>query len=166
MLAALREAQRLSMLIVEQNLDLVLDVADRVVVLERGRIVREMRADGLRGGAFAELLGHGADARRRVRRRRRRGAGPPQLHVARRQRPARRRAVSTRGPPRAPSAPIAAHRIAPARASRASRHAHRPHHQGEPCRPSNARRVEQMQEIVDFAAHEHVARARSPNTSR
>ncbi len=59
-LAALRESQRLSMVIVEQNLDLVLDVADRVVVLERGRIAQEMRADGLRSGAFAELLGMGS----------------------------------------------------------------------------------------------------------
>jgi len=59
-LARLRHEQGLSMLIVEQNLDLVLDVADRVVVVERGRIVREMPAEGLRGGAFAELLGMGS----------------------------------------------------------------------------------------------------------
>ncbi len=58
-LARLRSTQGLSMLIVEQNLDLVLDVADRVLVLERGRIAREMRVDGLQGGDFAEMLGMG-----------------------------------------------------------------------------------------------------------
>ena len=58
-LAALRATQGLSMLIVEQNLDLVLDVAERVLVMERGRIVREMAAVGLRGGAIADLLGMG-----------------------------------------------------------------------------------------------------------
>ena len=65
-LAALRASHKLSLLIVEQNLDLVLDVADRVVVVERGRIVREMAADGLRGGAVAELLGMGAPRMTRV----------------------------------------------------------------------------------------------------
>ena len=58
-LATLRNAHGLSLLIVEQNLDLVLDVADRVVVLERGRIVREMRVEGLQGGDFADMLGMG-----------------------------------------------------------------------------------------------------------
>ncbi len=58
-LAKLRSTHGLSMLIVEQNLDLVLDVADRVVVLERGRIVREMHVDGLLGGDFADMLGMG-----------------------------------------------------------------------------------------------------------
>lgn len=58
-LAALRASEGLSMLIVEQNLDLVLDVAERVLVMERGRIVREMPAEGLRGGAIADLLGMG-----------------------------------------------------------------------------------------------------------
>ena len=58
-LAKLRSSHGLAMLIVEQNLDLVLDVAHRVVVLERGRIVREMRVDGLLGGDFADMLGMG-----------------------------------------------------------------------------------------------------------
>ena len=58
-LAALRARQQLSLLIVEQNLDLVLDVADRVLLVERGRVVREMPASGLRGGAVADLLGMG-----------------------------------------------------------------------------------------------------------
>ena len=58
-LAALRQKEGLSLVIVEQNLDLVLDVAERVLVMERGRIERELPADGLRGGAIAELLGMG-----------------------------------------------------------------------------------------------------------
>jgi amidase len=59
-LARLRSERRLSLVIVEQNLDLVLDVADRVLVVERGRVVRDLPADGLRGGAIAELLGLGS----------------------------------------------------------------------------------------------------------
>ena len=58
-LARLRDSHGLAMLIVEQNLDLVLDVADRVVVIERGRIAREMRVAGLQGGDFADMLGMG-----------------------------------------------------------------------------------------------------------
>jgi amidase len=58
-LARLRSDHGLAMLIVEQNLDLVLDVAERVVVIERGRIVREARVDGLLGGDFADMLGMG-----------------------------------------------------------------------------------------------------------
>jgi amidase len=65
-LAKLRDEHKLSLLIVEQNLDLVLDVADRVVVVERGRIVSEMPAAGLSGGAFAELLGMGSARLTRV----------------------------------------------------------------------------------------------------
>ena len=38
LLASLREKHRLSMLIVEQNSELVLDVASRIVLVERGRI--------------------------------------------------------------------------------------------------------------------------------
>jgi amidase len=59
-LARLRGHHRLSLLIVEQNLELVLDVADRVLVIERGRVAQETTIDGLRGGAFAELLGMGS----------------------------------------------------------------------------------------------------------
>ncbi|HYM33154.1 MAG TPA: amidase [Candidatus Cybelea sp.] len=58
-LAALRDKNNLSMLIVEQNLELVLDVASRVVVVERGRIVREMESGAVRGGAIADLVGLG-----------------------------------------------------------------------------------------------------------
>jgi len=59
LLAALREKHSLSMLIVEQNLELVLDVASRIVLVERGRITREMEAGAIRGGAIADLVGFG-----------------------------------------------------------------------------------------------------------
>jgi len=59
-LAGLLDKQRLSMLIVEQNLELVLDVAQRLVLMERGRITREFEPGQVRGGAIAELVGfHG-----------------------------------------------------------------------------------------------------------
>jgi amidase len=59
LLATLREKHRLSMLIVEQNLELVLDVASRIVLVERGRIIRELGTDAVRGGAIADLVGLG-----------------------------------------------------------------------------------------------------------
>jgi amidase len=59
-LAALRDDQGLSIVVVEQNLDLVLDVAERVLVLERGRVARTLDGAALRGPAVGELLGLGA----------------------------------------------------------------------------------------------------------
>ena len=59
LLASLREKHRLSMLIVEQNLELVLDVASRIVLVERGRITRELDVGAVQGGAIAELVGLG-----------------------------------------------------------------------------------------------------------
>ena len=59
-LAALRKRDTLSLLVVEQNLDLVLDVADRIVVMERGRIERDIDAHVVHAGGLAELLGMGA----------------------------------------------------------------------------------------------------------
>ena len=59
LLAALREKHRLSMLIVEQNLELVLDVASRIVLVERGRIIRELNSSAVRAGAIADLVGLG-----------------------------------------------------------------------------------------------------------
>ena len=59
LLAALRDKQHLSMLIVEQNLELVLDVASRIMLVERGRISRELDAAMVRGGAIADLVGLG-----------------------------------------------------------------------------------------------------------
>ncbi|MEI7447916.1 MAG: ABC transporter ATP-binding protein, partial [Burkholderiales bacterium] len=59
-LAMLRDSQGLSIVIVEQNLDLVLDVAERVLVLERGRVAQSLDGAALRGPAVGELLGLGA----------------------------------------------------------------------------------------------------------
>ncbi|HEY6354184.1 MAG TPA: amidase, partial [Burkholderiaceae bacterium] len=59
-LTALRKREKVSLLIVEQNLDLVLDVADRIVVVERGRIQREVDAHVVQAGGLAEMLGMGA----------------------------------------------------------------------------------------------------------
>ena len=59
-LSTLRRENRLSMLIVEQNLELVFDVANRVVLVERGQITRELDAAAIRGGAITELIGLGA----------------------------------------------------------------------------------------------------------
>ena len=59
-LSTLRRRDQLSLLVVEQNLDLVLDVVDRIVVMERGRIEREVDAHAAQGGGLAELLGMGA----------------------------------------------------------------------------------------------------------
>ena len=59
-LANLRKRDRLSLVVVEQNLDLVLDVADRIVVMERGCIEREIDAHAIQGGGLAEMLGMGA----------------------------------------------------------------------------------------------------------
>jgi amidase len=58
-LSTLRRDNRLSMLIVEQNLELVLDVANRIVLVERGQITRELGAAAVRSGAVAELVGLG-----------------------------------------------------------------------------------------------------------
>jgi amidase len=63
-LSELRDREHLSMLIVEQNLELVLDVARRVVLMERGRITRELDAAAVRGGAIADLVGLGARGHR------------------------------------------------------------------------------------------------------
>jgi len=59
-LARLRDEFGLALLIVEQNLDLVLDVAHRVVVFERGIILKELHASQLNGGGLSELLGMGS----------------------------------------------------------------------------------------------------------
>jgi amidase len=58
-LSTLRRDSRLSMLIVEQNLELVFDVVDRIILVERGQITRELDATAVRGGAIAELVGLG-----------------------------------------------------------------------------------------------------------
>jgi amidase len=59
-LAKLRDHAALTMIIVEQNLDLVLDVATRIAVLEKGKIEREFAAHEIGAtGALAEALGMG-----------------------------------------------------------------------------------------------------------
>ena len=58
-LASLRDKHGVSMVIVEQNLELVLDVADRILLLERGRVTRELTASEVRSGSFADLVGLG-----------------------------------------------------------------------------------------------------------
>ena len=59
-LAKLRDEYGLALIIVEQNLDLVLDVAHRVAVFERGAILKELHASQLSGGGLSELLGMGS----------------------------------------------------------------------------------------------------------
>ncbi len=59
-LLQLHSEHQLSLVIVEQNLDLVLDVTERVLLFERGRVEREFTANELHGGAIADLLGMGA----------------------------------------------------------------------------------------------------------
>jgi amidase len=59
-LSTLRRRDGLSLVVVEQNLDLVLDVADRIVVMERGCVEREIDAHAIQGGGLAEMLGMGA----------------------------------------------------------------------------------------------------------
>lgn len=59
-LAKLRRDTGLTMIIVEQNLDLVLDVATRIAVLEKGKIEREFAAHEIGAtGALAAALGMG-----------------------------------------------------------------------------------------------------------
>ncbi len=60
MLSAWRAESGLTMIVVEQNLDLVLDVANRIAVLEKGRIAQMLDAAALGGGKLASVLGLGA----------------------------------------------------------------------------------------------------------
>ena len=62
MLTNLRRRDKLALVIVEQNLDLVLDVADRIVVMERGRIARELDAHGHAGRRPDRIAGDGVAA--------------------------------------------------------------------------------------------------------
>jgi amidase len=60
-LSRLRDEAGLAIVIVEQNLDLVLDVATRIAVFERGRIERAFDAKEIgAGGALVEALGLGS----------------------------------------------------------------------------------------------------------
>lgn len=60
-LVQLRERESISILVAEQNLDFILDCADRVLMLEKGAIVQEYSAAELRSPqAMDKLLGWGA----------------------------------------------------------------------------------------------------------
>ncbi len=59
-LSVLRSEAGLTMIVVEQNLDLVLDVANRIAVLEKGRIEQTLDTAALGGGELASVLGLGA----------------------------------------------------------------------------------------------------------
>lgn len=60
-LSRLRTDAHLALVIVEQNLDLVLDVATRIAVMERGRIERELNAREMgAGSALVQALGMGS----------------------------------------------------------------------------------------------------------
>lgn len=81
-LSRLRREHGLAILIVEQNLDLVLDVATRIAVMEKGRLVREFDAEQIGAPAsLVEALGMGSV-------RRTRGAVSRPREVAYAQRPA------------------------------------------------------------------------------
>jgi amidase len=100
-LAALRKREKVSLLIVEQNLDLVLDVADRIVVVERGRIQREVDAHVVQAGGLAEMLGMGAQRQGN----RSAGARPPGLLAPRGPTAEGSRALARRDPSSPPAPP-------------------------------------------------------------
>ena len=145
LLASLREKHRLSMLIVEQNLELVLDVASRIVLVERGRITRELDVGAVQGGAIAELVGLGG-ARSTY-------AGTGGGGAAARPRPQLTVVSSANGSARAPANGGAAVppsfalppclQVPPATGDRELRRRRcrpPPHHWGVPCRPSDGQR--------------------------
>ena len=101
-LAGLRKRDKLSLVVVEQNLDLVLDVADRIVVVERGRIEREVDAHTAQAGGIAELLGMGK--MRMTRSAPTRAVAPTPLAASTSAAPMPRAAPTTAAAPRAPSA--------------------------------------------------------------
>ena len=60
-LSRLKSEARLAIAIVEQNLDVVLDVATKIAVLERGRVERQFGPDEIgAGGALVDALGLGS----------------------------------------------------------------------------------------------------------
>jgi amidase len=104
MLSALRVESGMTMIIVEQNLDLVLDVATRIAVLEKGRIAQVLDASELGGGQLASVLGLGAV---RVTR----GTAPAQMQSGSRAAPVATPAqASIRTPAPSPIVPRADHR--------------------------------------------------------
>jgi amidase len=110
-LLRLRNEAGLAIVIVEQNLDIVLDVATRIAVLERGRIVREIDSGEIgAGSALIEALGLGSV--RMTRGMQPAGRAPAQPAPALRASTAPRvetpkRAVPAQSPP-----PVSSHKIA------------------------------------------------------
>jgi amidase len=108
MLSTLRVESGMTMIIVEQNLDLVLDVATRIAVLEKGRIAQQLETSELAGGQLASVLGLGAV-------RTTRGAAPPRTTFAAAPGPVSRPAQSTaHAPAPRPPTPPPDNRPAPA----------------------------------------------------
>lgn len=63
----LRNTDGLSILLVEQNFDFIMDLADRVLVIERGRITADLPSSELQAaGRVEEFLGFGAARRTRA----------------------------------------------------------------------------------------------------
>jgi ABC-type branched-subunit amino acid transport system ATPase component len=61
MLRRLRETRRLALVIVEQQLEFVAALAERVLVLQKGAIVKEMPAAALADrAAIEDIVGMGA----------------------------------------------------------------------------------------------------------
>jgi len=113
-LAGLRKRDKLSLVVVEQNLDLVLDVADRIVVVERGRIEREIDAHTAQAGGIAEMLGMGK--MRMTRSAPTRAVAPVAAPAARAAAPSRTTAVAAPQP----APPLSAASRAPSAAPRPS----------------------------------------------
>jgi amidase len=59
-LSTLRTETGLTLIVVEQNLDLVLDVCSRIAVLEKGRVTQELDTAAVGAGQLSEVLGLGA----------------------------------------------------------------------------------------------------------
>ncbi len=82
-LSRLRREHGLAILIVEQNLDLVLDVATRIAVMEKGRLVRNFDAEEIGApAALVEALGMGSVRRTQGAARRTPGGTRPERHSA------------------------------------------------------------------------------------
>ncbi len=99
-LARLRESRGLSILLVEQNLDFIAALADRVLVLERGRITGELARGELSDRAKLDRhLGFGAAHSRRADRAADRAADPGAPASAASHPPARQPVLQEAGPP-------------------------------------------------------------------
>ena len=62
-LGGLRASRSLTIVVVEQNLDFVATLADRVLIIQKGAIVRELSPEGLRDPAIIEAFVGMPDAR-------------------------------------------------------------------------------------------------------